>query len=519
MANFVRVPPDSTGKKVRHSRKITVVLTITNQSKASTIQRGDLISGTISGAEGIFTGRAATNDGFSYYLDLDTNEVFQIGDVLVYDSVEFANVTFVEDIQTLDAHIVDQENPNHSLGIDSDGAVFTRFKDGTLLLDSFGKAEMSQTTPIKSWLFLYESLSNQFQDRSVAGGGINHDPSSSELQLTTGTGATDSIKRNSLIYFPYTPSQSNQWSISFAAGDAGKENVVRRWGLFDDEDGLYFELNGTQLSVNIRSSVSNTVDSVTQENWNENQLLNGNIDPWVLDVAKYNLYWIDYRWQGTGIVRFGLYSPDGQRITVHSFETSNSNVTTYMKRGTLPIGLEQFNTGIVGSPSIMKTTCISVSRSSQKIENTGELKTTFVPEIAIGIQEQELWSFRVKSTVNGVANRAVIILRELQFALSGDPIIIRAKLNMTLDSPAWTSASSFSEIDSTSGTNISGGFLIDQLFVGPGVSEFPQEESIEQSVGLSPDGLFQFTITFTAQVINGGSAAVVSSIAKWRETL
>jgi len=121
--------------------------------------------------------------------------------------------------------------------------------------------------------------------------------------------------------------------------------------------------------------------------------------------------------------------------------------------------------------------------------------------------------------VNGVTNRAVIILRELQFALSGDPIIIRAKLNMTLDSPAWTSASSFSEIDTASGTNISGGFLIDQLFVGPGVSEFPQEESIEQSIGLSPDGLFQFTVTFTAQVINGGSAAVVSSIAKWRETL
>jgi hypothetical protein len=122
MANFVRVPPDSTGKKVRHSRKITVVLTITNQSKASTIQRGDLISGTISGAEGFFTGRAATNAGFSYYLDLDTNEVFQIGDVPVgggSDSADYGLDTVKKKEISLHVKIEDGTVYNKTIIVDN----------------------------------------------------------------------------------------------------------------------------------------------------------------------------------------------------------------------------------------------------------------------------------------------------------------------------------------------------------------------------------------------------------------
>jgi hypothetical protein len=38
-------------------------------------------------------------------------------------------------------------------------------------------------------------------------------------------------------------------STSLSCGDSGKDGVVRRWGLFDEEDGVYFELDGLTFSV------------------------------------------------------------------------------------------------------------------------------------------------------------------------------------------------------------------------------------------------------------------------------
>jgi hypothetical protein len=39
-------------------------------------------------------------------------------------------------------------------------------------------------------------------------------------------------------------------STSLSCGDSGKDGVVRR-GLFDEEDGVYFELDGLTFCVNI----------------------------------------------------------------------------------------------------------------------------------------------------------------------------------------------------------------------------------------------------------------------------
>jgi hypothetical protein len=82
-------------------------------------------------------------------------------------------------------------------------------------------------------------------------------------------------------------------------------------GLFDEEDGVYFELDGLTFSVNIRNSITGLTNTVIQDDFDETL-------PYVLDFSKFNLYWMDYQWQGVvGRVRFGIYNPDGSRQLLH----------------------------------------------------------------------------------------------------------------------------------------------------------------------------------------------------------
>jgi hypothetical protein len=99
-------------------------------------------------------------------------------------------------------------------------------------------------------------------------------------------------------------------------------------GLFDEEDGVYFELDGLTFSVNIRNSITGLTNTVIQDDFDETL-------PYVLDFSKFNLYWMDYQWQGVGRVRFGIYNPDGSRQLLHVIKNANSGPTPYMRRGTL----------------------------------------------------------------------------------------------------------------------------------------------------------------------------------------
>lgn len=43
MSDFVRIPPDSTGKQIRHKRKLDINVTITNSTQFSHLKTGDII--------------------------------------------------------------------------------------------------------------------------------------------------------------------------------------------------------------------------------------------------------------------------------------------------------------------------------------------------------------------------------------------------------------------------------------------------------------------------------------------
>lgn len=148
---------------------------------------------------------------------------------------------------------------------------------------------------------------------------------------------------------------SQEIIISFNANGT-QSGIVKRTGLFDDNDGIFLELSGTTPYFVQRF---NGVDTkVEQSNWN-NDTMDGNGNSQItLDWTKTNLFFIDYEWLGVGRVRVGFVY-DGKIYYAHYFNNTQNTIEVYMKTPNLPIRSSIINLGS-GIASQFTTICSTV---------------------------------------------------------------------------------------------------------------------------------------------------------------
>jgi hypothetical protein len=144
----------------------------------------------------------------------------------------------------------------------------------------------------------------------------------------------------------------------------GGTGVERRIGLFDDDNGLFFEDDAGTIGITVRSNVTGTpVDTtVTQENWNLDTMDGGgdseNPSGITIDWTKGQLLVIDYQWLSIGRVRFGL-EINGSIEYVHEVSHANVIAVPYMSTPNLPVRYQMITTD--ASPvSTMRIICAVV---------------------------------------------------------------------------------------------------------------------------------------------------------------
>jgi hypothetical protein len=513
--DFIRVPPDSTGKRVRNERTLDITITDVNLQILNTIQSGTIITSS-SGGSGYFNSyKIDSRNVITIYLK-DFIGTFLSTNTLTHSGQVFSTISEAYEQYTNKNVISDKENPNNTLRVDGAGAAVVRFTEGNVNLDVFGNLKTTTSTIIKSYVFYYGRNFGDFIDVLSNSGSISVDSPSSQVILNTTSQSGSSAVMTTYNYIPYVPQHSNTIVLSVACGDGGKSGVVRRWGVYDDEDGIYFEQNENGLSVNIKSSITNTVLSVNQSNFNGDMLLSDIFDTFEIDTSKYNLYWMSYQWQGVGVVKFGVYSPMGDRITMHTFNNPNQNVTPYMKRGTLPVRLEQFNNGIVASASELKTSCIVVLRDAFEFTTVGKLQRYTTPQyVTVTNTRTPLISLRVSELVNGQTNRTVIMPFKFEYIVENEPVIIEYIVNGVLVDSNFQPYTAFSEID-VSSTGISGGLSTGIHIVNTGFHLENVPDGLEYAVNNTN---IQNVVTIVARTTKPADTASVFLIAKWREVL
>ncbi len=229
--------------------------------------------------------------------------------------------------------------------------------------DAFGRLRVSEPYTLFDTQARYFDH-GQFASNTSGTANVVYVQNQSSYQLNVGSASGDSVLRETLKPFPYQPGKS-QLTLNTFCMNTPKTNLRQRVGLFDSNDGVFFENDGTYNYFVIRSGSTGVEERVRQDAWNVDQL-NGtgpvtNPSGITLYPDRTQIMFADVEWLGVGSVRVGFVI-NGAYVICHQFNHANQvgNTKVYMTTATLPIRYEITNTGATSGNSMMTQICSSV---------------------------------------------------------------------------------------------------------------------------------------------------------------
>lgn len=491
---YVQVPPDSTGKKVGH----VILVELDYDTGTIAFTAGERVTGASSGATGTVVKIVGTTSSGELYLSLDYESplAFIVGENLQVAAVTHAKAASVGSLlYTPQVSIVDHENMFNGVNVSDKGELLTTAAEGGLAFDAFGMLKVSQEYYLGLYNYEYGINAEEVNtETSSLGLGETILPPTpignlaySGIVMTNPATSGSYTNIQSHLYHPYNAGTSQKWIGSIACGDSGTAGVVRRWGYFDDEDGLFFELSGSTVYCVIRNSSTGTVveTKIPQSQWNSDKADGSggdlNISNATLNPGKGFVYFIDFQWLGVGRVRFGIVW-NGARVVVHEFTHSNELDYPYMRTGTLPARVEQVNYGTAAGPVVLKTFSMAVIASAQSDPHTGRIRSqtsTYTTTVDWTGSFRPVFSIKSAPYFNGKENRSVIIPTQISFYSEDAPMLVRIMKWPTLTGATWNiSSSNHTLVGDITATTASGGIPVFNCIIPVGEvhdHEFPTE--------------------------------------------
>lgn len=229
-----------------------------------------------------------------------------------------------------------------------------------MAVDAFGRARVSQPLTLFDSSHRYRDNGKITTSNSATGATVAHNANAGLIECTIDTTSGSFVKRESSRVFSYQPGKSLLILETFVLA-AAKANLRQRYGYFGTQNGIFLQLDGTELSFIERSYTSGSVTEtkIVQSSWNVDKMDGTGPSRRTLDISKAQILFIDIEWLGLGTVRCGFVI-DGQFIHCHSFHHANLIQSTYITTATLPVRVEIENTGTTSSNSTLKVVCASV---------------------------------------------------------------------------------------------------------------------------------------------------------------
>lgn len=201
---------------------------------------------------------------------------------------------------------------------------------------------------------------------STSGGATStYESNTSSVLLETDGNSQVAIRqtRRYLIYQPGKTLVIYCTGVLNAGSGGNQSNVTTRIGYFDDDNGVYFQYDGTNLSVTLRSKSSGSTinTTVNQSAWNIDKMGYDSTlsqSGYILDVTKVQIFVFEIQWLGVGSVRCGVMHKN-RIYFVHEFLHDNIQSTTYMTSANLPVRYEIRTNGVNGDGQLRQI-CSSV---------------------------------------------------------------------------------------------------------------------------------------------------------------
>jgi len=409
----IGMPPDGVGKHFN----IDYSVELTYSSATGSFIVGQQVQGGSSGLIGTVvrvkeTG-PSTGQIFLILPPDDLGSDFTVGEDLLVDSAIIATVATVgSPLHTQRAQIVGGNNPFNAQFVDRQGAAAVRFAEGSTQFDGFGRMIVSEPRTLGDYQMTYGIDPKMWHVDEVGGGTVTYVSGSVGAVLSTGTASGDIARIITQNHHVYQAGTGQLILLTGFSEDAGKAGVVRRFGYFDDNDGLFFQIDDLGMSAVVRSSTSGSVvdAEIHQSDWNTDKLDGTGQNQFILDMTKHNLYWIDFAWLGIGAVRFGVFGEDGSRIVAHTVQNANQHLAPYMSSPRLPIRYEVENTTIQPMSSEFFASCCAV-----KIEGEFQPRhrpfggSSLPPKTITGSDKTPIYGVRAAATKNGIPSKVVVL--------------------------------------------------------------------------------------------------------------
>jgi len=394
------------------------------------------------------------------------------------------------DIYTPVHIIADGVDPTHRQSVDSGGSAFTRFAEGSPVFDAFGLMGTSEPSLMGVFKFYEGTQDPRFHKIVTGTADAVDDPALGGTKVTTGTANGDKLEYYSNRRYMYRPGSTISLEFTMKAGDVGKAGLNRHIGWFNDTDYMVFAWEGTDQYVAIKGALTGVEVKVPRANWSGDRLDgsggDNNLSEVTLDVTKTNIWWIDYQFLGSGVVRFGTWI-GGVKVTCHVMNGYNALDRPYLSDPNMAFGVKQENTALVGSTSEMYVFCGAVTGSGYP-EYPVTPTSLSVNKVINSTSFTPAFSVRASELLGGTNNRCR--LRPLHAILisDGGAMELKAEFNPVLTGATWTESADGLEWDlgATVATPVSSSQV--SAFIGANI---PYELDLTSMFPPHGDGLYR----------------------------
>jgi len=310
--------------------------------------------------------------------------------------------------------------------------------------------------------FQYGKESDVWDESLVGVATATYNANSSNVVMEVGSTAGSKVVRQTKNVMRYIPGRPA--TLAFAVRlDTPQVGIRRRFGLFNETDGAYFEDDGGTYSYVIRSSTSGitTETRVTRENWNGEKFDGNGYTGVTADATKQQMISINYEWYGAGSVTFNWLMAK-ETIPSHTFDNSNVNSSVWCRTPFLPIRVEIENvTGVAGTHYLYQGSNSLIQEGEP--EKLGILESVANPITGTTLAAANTFYPVVSLRLKPDQLSAVALLRSLQTATNDNTNVYwRLIENPTLTGASWIDhpdPNSFTQYD-TSATDTTGGNIV-----------------------------------------------------------
>lgn len=393
----------------------------------------------------------------------------------------------------------------------------------SMSLDAFTRLRTTSIRTIFESRSQYNTSPRDWSTLATGTGSVSLLTNESTVQLSTGGPASGAkIIRQTKLCWHYDQGKSQLGLMSFRIG-AAVNNVRRRIGFFDENDGIFFEQRNGFFGLVLRSSSTGVVveNSIPQSSWNVDKLDGTGSSGITLDISKIQVMFFDFQGLGAGRIRVGFLF-HGRYVIAHVLDSSNNAIIVGTRTTKLPFRGEIENVGVAAETATLNMIAsVLMSEEGDEAFGAGKLNSASNGTTTVAATTRRpVLSIRPALTFGGIPNRAWYTLIETVLRVTTNDVFWEIVFGATLTGASWSSVTSDSSVEvDVSATALSGGISVVKGYAlaGQGSSSGQANAAVAGRFPNSVDSLLGTQGGHTLVVTSMGGTANIAAAFNWRE--